>query len=53
MKWRNVSTIMLQEMYVTKGSGEVILDIFVFSLINIVLFGFISSYLYLSLKTPT
>ncbi len=29
----------------TKGSWEVILDIFVFSLINIILFGFISRYL--------
>lgn len=45
MKWRNIRAIMLQELYVTKGSYEVILDIFVFALINILLFGFISSYL--------
>ena len=45
MKWRNIKTILIQEMYVTSGSWEVILDIFVFSLINIILFGFISTYL--------
>lgn len=45
MKWRNIRAIMLQELYVTRGSWEVILDIFVFALINMVLFGFIASYL--------
>lgn len=45
MKWRNIRSIMLQELYVTRGSWEVILDIFVFAMINMILFGFISSYL--------
>ncbi len=52
MKWRNIHAILLQEWYVTKGSGEVILDIFVFALINILLFGFISSYLSQAAGSP-
>lgn len=45
MKWRNVKAVLLQEMYVTKGSWEVIFDVFVFSLASIIVYGFISRYL--------
>lgn len=45
MKLRNIRAILLQEFYVTKGSFEVIFDVFVFSLASIVVYGFISRYL--------
>lgn len=45
MRWSNIKAVLLQEVYVTKGSWEVIFDIFIFSLASIVVFGFISSYL--------
>jgi ABC-2 type transport system permease protein len=45
MKLRNVYAILLQDYYVTRGSLEVIFDIFIFTLINISLFGFIANYL--------
>lgn len=45
MKKSNIKAVLLQELYVTKGSWEVIFDIFVFSLASIVVFGFISKYL--------
>ena len=45
MRWRNIKAILMQEMYVTKGSWEVIFDVFVFSLASIVVYGFISRYL--------
>ncbi len=45
MKWRNIRAVLLQDLYLTKGSMEVIFDVFVFTSINILLFGFISRYL--------
>lgn len=45
MKLRNVYAILLQDYYVTRASLEVIFDIFIFTLINITLFGFIANYL--------
>lgn len=45
MTLRNVRAVLLQELYVTKGSWEVIFDIFIFSLASIVVFGYISQYL--------
>lgn len=45
MRLRSVYAILLQDFYVTKASLEVIFDIFVFTLINISLFGFIANYL--------
>jgi ABC-2 type transport system permease protein len=45
MRWSSIKAVLRQEAYVTRASLEVILDIFVFTLANIVLFGFISNYL--------
>lgn len=45
MKWRSIRAILLQDFYITKGSWEVIFDVFVYTLINISLFGFIAQYL--------
>lgn len=45
MKRRNVWAVLLQDFYLTKGSMEVIFDVFIFTSLNIILFGFISKYL--------
>lgn len=45
MKWSSVRAILRQELYVTRASWEIILDIFIFSLANIAVFGFIANYL--------
>lgn len=45
MKWRAIYAVFQQDLYITKASLEVILDIFVFTLVNILLFGFLSTYL--------
>jgi ABC-2 type transport system permease protein len=45
MKWSSVKAILRQEIYVTRASWEVLFDIFIFTLANIVLFGFIANYL--------
>jgi ABC-2 type transport system permease protein len=45
MRWRSIRAVIMQELYVTRGSWEVIFDILVFAVINIFLFGFISAYL--------
>jgi ABC-2 type transport system permease protein len=45
VRWRNIRAVLLQELYVTKSSWEVIFDIFIFSLANLIVFGFISRYL--------
>jgi ABC-2 type transport system permease protein len=45
MKWSSLKAVLRQEVYVTKASWEVIFDIFIFSLANVVLFGFIANYL--------
>lgn len=45
MKLKNVYAVLLQDYYVTRASLEVIFDIFIFTLINISLFGFIANYL--------
>jgi ABC-2 type transport system permease protein len=44
MSWRGVKAVLMQDAYVTKASLEVIFDIFIVTLINIMLFGFISNY---------
>jgi ABC-2 type transport system permease protein len=45
MRWQAVRAVLMQDLYITRASLEVIFDIFVFTLINIMLFGFISLYL--------
>lgn len=45
MNWSSIKAILRQELYVTKASWEVIFDIFIFTLANVVLFGFIANYL--------
>ena len=45
MRWSSVKAVLRQEVFVTRASLEVVLDIFVFTLANIVLFGFIANYL--------
>lgn len=45
MRWRGIYAAFMQDLYVTKASLEVFFDIFVFTLMNILLFGFISKYL--------
>jgi ABC-2 type transport system permease protein len=45
MRWSSIKAVLRQEVYVTRASWEVIFDIFIFTLANIVLFGFIANYL--------
>jgi ABC-2 type transport system permease protein len=45
MRWSAIKSVLRQELYVTRASWEVIFDIFIFTLANIVLFGFIANYL--------
>lgn len=45
MNWSSIKAVLRQEVYVTRASWEVIFDIFIFTLANIVLFGFIANYL--------
>lgn len=45
MRWSSIAAVLRQELYVTRASLEVIFDIFVFTLANVVLFGFIANYL--------
>lgn len=40
-----IKGVLLQELYITKRSLEVIIDLFYFSIVNIVVFGFVSLYL--------
>ena len=45
MSLRRIQSVLLQELFITARSMEVIFDIFVFSLISLFLFGFLSLYL--------
>lgn len=45
MKLYRIIGILLQELFITRHSFEVILDIFYFSIINIIVFGFVSLFL--------
>lgn len=45
MSFKRIYAIILQELYVTRHSLEVIIDLFYFSIVNIVVFGFFSLYL--------
>ncbi|HKR82004.1 MAG TPA: ABC transporter permease [Candidatus Saccharimonadales bacterium] len=45
MRWHAIKAVLRQELFVTRSSWETIFDIFIFTLINIVLFGFITTYL--------
>lgn len=45
MSYQKIKAILLQELYITKHSLEVIIDLFYFSIVNIVVFGFVSLYL--------
>ena len=45
MKWRNIYSVLLQDLYLTKGSLEVVFDVFIYTSLNILLFGFIANYL--------
>jgi ABC-2 type transport system permease protein len=45
MKWGNVKAVLLQEYYFASNSLEIALDVFVFSIINVILIGFAVNYL--------
>lgn len=45
MTRKHIIAIILQELFITKRSFEVIVDLFYFSIINLVVFGFVSLYL--------
>ncbi len=45
MSLQIIKAILLQELYITKRSLEVIIDLFYFSIVNIIVFGFVSLYL--------
>ena len=45
MSIQRIKAIVLQELYITKHSLEVIIDLFYFSIVTIVVFGFVSVYL--------
>jgi len=50
MSIRRINAILLQELYITKHSLEVIIDLFYFSVVNIVVFGFV--FIFLSKGSP-
>lgn len=50
MSIRRINAILLQELYITKRSLEVIIDLFYFSVVNIVVFGFV--FIFLSKANP-
>ena len=45
MSTQRIKAIILQELYITKNSLEIIIDLFYFSVITIVVFGLVSVYL--------
>lgn len=45
MSLNRIKAIILQELYITRHSLEVIIDLFYFSIITIIVFGFVSLYL--------
>lgn len=45
MNWSAIKAVLRQELYVTRASWEIYFDIFLFTLANVVLFGFIANYL--------
>ena len=45
MSLDRIKAILLQELFITKHSLEVIMDIFFFPMINVIVFGFISIFL--------
>lgn len=45
MRWSAIKAVLRQEVYVTRASLEVIFDIFIYTLANVILFGFIANYL--------
>ena len=45
MSTRRIKAIILQELYITKNSLEIIIDLFYFSIITIIVFGLVSMYL--------
>lgn len=53
MSLKRVSAIMLQELFITKHSLEVIMDLFFFSLMTVVVFGFVFRFLTGTLNTYT
>ena len=45
MSFTRVKAMLMQELYITAHAIEVLMDIFVFPLMSIVVFGFLSTYL--------
>ena len=45
MSIQRIKAILLQELYITRHSLEVIMDLFYFSIVNMIVFGFVSIYL--------
>lgn len=45
MSLSRIKAVMRQELYITKHSLEVIIDLFYFSIVNVVVFGFVSIFL--------
>lgn len=50
MSIQRINAILLQELYITKRSLEVIIDLFYFSVVNIIVFGFV--FVFLSKGNP-
>src|SRR3990167_4259508 len=53
MSLNRIGAVLLQEFFITKRSLEVILDLFFFSIMTVVVFGFVSLFLTGTLKTPS
>jgi ABC-2 type transport system permease protein len=52
MSWVRIKALVLQELFVTRHSVEILIDIFVFPLMSIVVFGFLSLFLSGTLRQP-
>ncbi len=52
MKLHRIKAVLLQEYFITKRSMEVIMDLFFFSIMNVIVFGYVSLFLSDIIGTP-
>ena len=45
MSWKRVKAVLLEEFYITRSSMEVIVDLFLLSIMSVIVFGFFSKFL--------
>src|SRR5581483_2546941 len=53
MSWKRVKAVLLEELYITKSSMEVIVDLFLLSVMSVIVFGFFSKFLSSQVSGPS